>query len=132
MIVGLGIDLVEIDRIRSIYRRHPERFVRRILTEAEQKYVLRFRDPSERLAGRWAAKEAALKALGTGLAKGLGWRDVEVLRNEDGKPRLVFHGKAAEFARDLRADVFHVTITHSQGSAMAQVILERRDPEGQA
>jgi holo-[acyl-carrier protein] synthase len=125
MIVGLGIDLVEIPRIQSIYARHKDRFAKRILTNAEAAYVFQHRDPSARLAGRWAAKEAALKALGTGLAEGIRWRDVEILPDERGKPGLFLHGKARERAAELNATVFHVTITHSDGLAMAQVILER-------
>lgn len=125
MIVGLGIDLVEIPRIKSIYERHGDRFVKRILTAAEQAYVLRHKDPGARLAGRWAAKEAALKALGTGLAEGIRWRDVEILPDERGKPTLILHARARERAAGIGASIFHVTITHSDGLAMSQVILER-------
>ncbi len=125
MIVGLGIDLIEIERIRAVYGRHKARFADRILTAAEQAYVLQHADPSARLAGRWAVKEAALKALGTGLAHGIRWRDVEVLPDENGRPMLTLHGKALERAVALQADRFHATITHSDGMAMAQVILER-------
>jgi len=127
MIVGVGIDLVEIARIRNVYQRHPQRFVERILTPKEREYVLRHADPSARLAGRWAVKEAALKALGTGLARGIRWQDVEVLPDELGKPVLTLHGKARERAAELGATLFHATITHSQDLAMAQVILERGD-----
>lgn len=124
MIVGIGIDLIEIERIQAVYQRHRERFVNRILTPSERAYVLRYADPTQRLAGRWAAKEAALKALGTGLAQGIGWRDVEILPDEHGKPLLTLRGKALERASELGARVFHVTITHSNLLAMAQVILE--------
>jgi holo-[acyl-carrier protein] synthase len=125
MIVGLGIDLIEIDRIRSVYARHQQRFLNRILTPAEKEYVTQHADPSARLSGRWAAKEAGLKSLGTGLADGIGWRDIEILPDERGKPILHLHGKAAERAQLLEANVSHVTITHSNGLAMAQVILEK-------
>ena len=125
MIVGLGVDLVEIERIRSIYVRHAERFLQRILTGAEREYVLAHANPCPRLAGRWAAKEAAVKALGTGVADGIRWVDLEVLPNAFGKPVLTFHGKALERAKLLEADTFHVTITHSDSMALAQVILER-------
>ena len=124
MIVGVGIDLIEIARIRSAYLRHADRFVKRILTPAEEAYVLNYKDPAARLAGRWAAKEAALKALGTGLATGIRWRDVEVLPDESGKPVLTLHGQARERAALLQSNLFHITITHSEGLAMAQVILE--------
>ena len=125
MIVGIGIDLVEVSRIRSVYERHRERFVNRILTPAERAYVLRHRDPSERLAGRWAAKEAALKALGTGLSAGIRWQDAEILPDDRGKPILQFHGNAATLAAQLGANVLHVTITHGGDIAFAQVILEK-------
>ena len=125
MIVGLGIDLVEIDRIRRIHKEHPQRFSNRILTEAERAYVFRHRDPSERLAGRWAAKEAAFKALGTGLSQGLSWQNIEVLPNEWGKPIITFTGKAHEIVEQLGANNLLITITHTQQQAMAQVILER-------
>jgi len=125
MIVGLGLDSIDVTRIREIYAGHPQRFVQRILTDAEQLYVLRHRDPTERLAGRWAAKEAALKALGTGWAQGLRWRDVEILPDELGKPILHLHGKARERAVELGVTHSHVTITHTQSVAVAQVILEK-------
>ncbi|HYG73688.1 MAG TPA: holo-ACP synthase [Planctomycetota bacterium] len=125
MIIGIGIDLVEIERIKAIYQRHGPRFLNRILTPAEQSYVLQHKDPSGRLSGRWAAKEAGLKALGTGLAEGILWREVEVLPDERGKPTLTLHGKAAARAAELGGNRLHVTITHCDTLAMAQVILER-------
>jgi len=125
VIVGTGIDLIEMERIRAIQQRHPERFIDRILTVAEKNYVLQYKDPTQRLAGRFAAKEAALKALGTGVDDGIGWKDVEILPDERGKPLLSFHGKAALRAQSLGATVYHVTITHSDTMAMAQVLLEK-------
>jgi holo-[acyl-carrier protein] synthase len=124
MIVGIGIDIIEIQRIRDVHARHQDRFTNRILTNAEKDYVLKHADPSARLAGRWAAKEAALKALGTGLAEGISWREVEILPDTRGKPTLILHGKALQRAKEMEAAVFHVTITHSNEMAMAQVILE--------
>src|SRR5438105_4597971 len=96
MIVGLGVDLIEVDRIEAVYARHGERFLRRILTEKEYVYVMRHADPSQRLSGRWAAKEAAFKALGTGVADGIGWKDAEILPDPRGKPVLLFFGRALE------------------------------------
>jgi len=124
MIVGIGIDLIEPERIQAIYARHQQRFLQRILTETERAYVLRHAEPSQRIAGRWAAKEAAFKALGTGLASGIGWKDAEIINESSGKPTLIFHGKASERAAELGATLFHITITHSNSLAMAQVILE--------
>ena len=125
MIVGIGIDLIEIERIQGVYARHHDRFLNRILTDAERAYVLRYKDPAQRLAGRWAAKEAAFKALGTGVAHGICWREAEILPDEQGKPCLTFSGKAFLRARELGSVRAHVTITHSNLLAMAQVILER-------
>src|SRR5262245_177387 len=124
MIIGIGIDIIEIERIAEVYVRHRERFTQRILTDAERAYVLRHADPRHRLAGRWAAKEAALKALGTWLGNGIGWKDCEILPDELGKPRLTFHGGAMARSKELGATRWHVTITHSDTVAMAQVILE--------
>ena len=125
MILGIGIDLIEVERIQAVYARHCERFVNRILTGSERAYVMRHADPSQRLAGRWAAKEAAFKALGTGVAEGIGWKDAEILPDHRGKPILVFHGKARERALAMGASIFHISITHSNTLAMAQVILEK-------
>ena len=125
MIVGVGMDIIEIARIRSVYARHGERFTKRVLTAAEQAYVSQFADPTSSLAGRWAAKEAALKALGTGLAAGIGWHDVEILPDQRGKPILTLHRQARERAAELTAGRSHVTITHSDLFAVAQVILEQ-------
>jgi holo-[acyl-carrier protein] synthase len=126
MIVGLGADVVEIERIGAVYRRHGERFLRRILTEAEREYVTKYRDPTERLAGRWAAKEAAMKALGCAIGQGVGWRDIEVVPDALGKPLLRLYGGALKKAGELGVDALHVTISHSRELAIAQVILEKR------
>jgi len=125
MIVGIGLDIIEVDRIRDVHLRHKERFTKRVLTPAEEAYVLRYKDPAERLAGRWAAKEAAFKALGTGLAVGMRWHDVEVVRAPSGKPDLQFSGVALKRLNELGATHHHLTITHGNNLAVAQVILER-------
>jgi holo-[acyl-carrier protein] synthase len=125
MIVGIGLDIIEVDRIRDVYLRHKERFTKRVLTESELAYVMKYKDPAERLAGRWAAKEAAFKALGTGLAEGMRWRDVEVVRAPSGKPDIRFHGEALNRFRELGATLCHLTITHGDHMAVAQVILEK-------
>lgn len=125
MIVGIGLDIIEVDRIRTIHLRHPERFTKRVLTADEEAYVMSYKDPAERLAGRWAAKEAALKALGTGLVDGIRFQDVEVVRMDSGKPELQFHGKALERLNELGANRVFLTISHSEHLAVAQVILEQ-------
>lgn len=123
MIVGLGTDLVGIERIRGVHARQGRRFLDRVYTAAEQAYCLAAQDPSERLAARWAAKEAAMKALGTGWAKGIDFRQIEVVSGE-GPPRLALSGEAAAAAGRLGAERFHLSISHSDGMAVATVIAE--------
>ncbi len=124
MIVGTGIDLADVDRVRALIERHGGRFLARVLTEAERAYCERYRDPAPQVAARFAAKEAALKALGTGLDHGLSWQDVEVERAESGAPSLLLHGRAAEFARERGAERTHLSLSHDRGAAIAVVILE--------
>lgn len=124
MIVGIGIDIVETARIRDMFQRHGRRMLNRILTEAEQKYVLSHADPTQRIAGRWVAKEAALKALGTGLSQGIRWKDLEILPDTNGKPILTFAGEAKKISDRLKTSVIHISITHVESMAMGQVILE--------
>src|SRR4051794_8916396 len=121
-IIGLGFDATDIPRVRDVFARHGERFLRRVFTDEEIAYCTRRRNPVPHLAGRFAAKEAAMKALGTGHSRGVLWRDIEVVRLS-GPPQLRLHGGAA-----ARADRMHVrssllTITHSEALAMAQVLL---------
>ncbi len=125
MIVGLGIDFVDLARVRRVVERHGERFFERILTEREQAYCRRFRDPVPHAAARFAAKEAVLKALGTGLAKGIRWLDVEVVRDEEGAPSVELAGRAAEIARARSAERVQLSISHDHGAAIAIAILER-------
>lgn len=124
MIVGIGIDVAEIARIAAVLDRHGERFLRRVLTEGERAYCLRHRAPAAHVAGRFAAKEAALKALGTGLSSGIGWRDVEVVRRPGGAPALALHGRAGEIAKGRGVRRTHLSLTHDRGIAAAVVILE--------
>lgn len=123
MIVGLGIDVCEIARLRRAMARHGPRFIARVLTVEERAYCEKHRDPATPFAGRFAVKEAAVKALGN--PKGLGWHDMEVIRSEDGAPSLVLHGLGAETAAKLGVTRKHVSITHDGGVAAAVVILER-------
>jgi holo-[acyl-carrier protein] synthase len=121
-IVGLGIDATDIPRLRETYQKYGDRFLRRVFTDAEIAYCLRRRDPVPHLAGRFAAKEAGMKAIGTGQSQGVLWRDVEVLRR-GGPPRLVFHGAAAGHAERLGVKRTLLSITHSQALAFAEVLL---------
>jgi holo-[acyl-carrier protein] synthase len=124
MIVGIGIDLIELDRIAGVYERQGVRFLHRIFTESERDYFARWRDPIPRIAGRFAAKEAVMKALGTGWSDGVRWRDIEVIRRRGGKPEVHLHGRAREIFESLGAEFIHCTITHSRDYAMAVVIFE--------
>lgn len=124
MIVGLGIDLVETERVARLLARHGERFERRVFTEAELAECRRRADRAHSLAARFAAKEACLKALGTGWARGLGFTDVEVICTIGGAPTLHLGGRAAERARDLHVETLHVSLTHQPRTAAAVVVLE--------
>ena len=124
MILGIGSDLAEVSRIRASRERFGERFLHRIYTGAEIKYALSKANADERLAGRFAAKEAGMKALGTGLSGGITWKDFAVGREPSGKPTLALSGKAAEIAQQKGIRQIHLTITHTAEMAMAVVIME--------
>ena len=124
VIVGLGVDITEVPRIAASIARFGDRFLHRIFTDAEIRYCESKPNRIERFAARFAAKEAALKAIGTGWRRGVAWRDVEVTREPSGKPTMTFHAKAAEFAANLGVKRAHVSLTHTEQTAMAQVILE--------
>jgi holo-[acyl-carrier protein] synthase len=124
MIVGLGVDISEVDRIREAIERHDNRFLQRIFTPAEIAYCNRHRDRAERFAGRFAAKEAAMKALGTGWSQGVRWVDIEVIRAASGKPSLALHGVARKIGDRLGMRHVSLSITHSGNTAFAQVIFE--------
>ena len=121
-IIGLGFDATDIPRIRQTFERFGERFLQRVFTEGEIAYCMRRRDPVPSLAGRFAAKEACMKALGTGHSRGVLWKDIEVYRS-GGPPQLRLHGGASRRAAQMRAGKALLTITHSESLAMAQVIL---------
>jgi holo-[acyl-carrier protein] synthase len=122
MIVGLGLDVVELERIRGAWERFGHRFAARVLTPAELEALPRH--PVSFLAARFAAKEAASKALGTGIARGVGWHDMEVRRQDSGKPELLLHGAARRTAHALGATRAHVSLTHGRDVAAAVVVLE--------
>lgn len=124
MIVGTGIDIAEVPRIAASIARFGDRFLRRIFTEGEIRYCDAKANRVERYAARFAAKEAAMKAIGTGWNHGVTWRDVEVSRLPGGRPTINFHGKAAEFAAKLGAKHVALSLTHTAEHAIAQVILE--------
>lgn len=124
-IVGLGIDLAPVDRIARMRVRHGDRFLDRIFTPEEQAYALgRPRRLDEHLAARFAAKEAVLKALGTGLTEGIRWTDIAVARSSSGEPQIVLAGAAAGVAERLGARRWHLSLSHAGGMAAASVVAE--------
>ena len=125
MIVGLGIDVIEVARLAEALERHGDRFEQRVFTEAESAFCRARGDRVLALAARFAAKEACLKALGTGWAEGVGFRDVEIVRKDRQSPRLVLHGEAARRAGAQGVTRTHVSLTHQPGVAAAVVVLER-------
>ncbi len=125
MIVGLGIDIAEVDRIERAIGRYGQRFLQRVFTPAEIDYCQSKANVFERFAGRFAAKEAAMKAIGTGWKRGVRWRDFEVVREPSGRPVIRISGVAAGFAERLGMKRALVSITHTAAQAIAQVILEQ-------
>lgn len=125
MIIGVGVDAVDMQRIDRLVQAYGERFLRRVYTEKEIEYAfLSTAKLHERLAGRFAVKEAVLKVLGTGKSGGILWKDVETLRGPGGKPRVMLHGKAKEYADNLGISAVHVSISHDGKMALGFVIAE--------
>jgi holo-[acyl-carrier protein] synthase len=124
LIVGLGLDIAEIDRIEAAITRHGAAFLERLFTPEEVAYCESHKNRYERYAARFAVKEAAMKALGTGWRHGVRWRDIEVTRERSGRPGLRLEGVAREFADRLGVKHISVSITHSGNLALAQVIFE--------
>ena len=122
MIVGLGMDVAELDRIGKVFENHGERFLAKILTDGERSAMPRLAVPY--LAARFAAKEAAVKALGTGFRDGISYKDIDVTADARGKPLLRLTGKAGERAKELGVTHVHVSLTHGRDVAAAVVVLE--------
>ena len=131
---GIGIDLVEIPRLRRVVERWQERFLHRVFTEEELAYCMSRRDPIPHLAARFAAKEAALKALGTGLRMGMRWRELEVRRERGRAPRLHLSGTSRKIGLAKGAETLLLSLTHDGDYAMAQAILveEKDTPSARA
>ncbi|UCD30281.1 MAG: holo-ACP synthase [Planctomycetota bacterium] len=121
-IVATGIDLIECKRIRDIWQRHGDRLTDRLLTEAEFQYVRRHKDPVPRLAGRFAAKEAVLKVLGTGWRGKIAWRDVEILNAGNGRPHVKLTGECKRIADQMGITDIFISITHTENYAVANAI----------
>lgn len=124
MIIGNGTDIIEKERIDDVLGRHPERFVEKFLTEAEQKIASSRADSTSFIAGRWASKEAVAKALGTGFGEQCRWLDIEVLNDDLGKPVVTVKDKTRETTESLGIRQFHLSISHERHMACAFVIAE--------
>ncbi|MDX2175463.1 MAG: holo-ACP synthase [Candidatus Sumerlaeia bacterium] len=128
MVVGVGVDLIEAERITEALGRHPERMKARLFTDGEQAYCEGRHTPALHYAARFAAKEAFSKAVGTGFTGNLKWREIEIENLPGGEPVLRLHGVAAELAARRGADRCHVSLSHSRGMAVAVVLLEGPGP----
>ena len=124
MILGVGLDLVEVGRIRDSLERLGERFARRILCPAEYEYCFSHTDPSTHVAARFAAKEAVSKAFGTGIGTELGWLDIEVIRLESGSTQVRLQGAGTQLMERRSAKIIHLNLTHTAQYASAVAILE--------
>jgi holo-[acyl-carrier protein] synthase len=123
MILGIGIDIVDVSRIASLRMKYADRFLARIFTCGEADYCESKHTPSQHLAARFAAKEAAMKALGTGFARGIKFTDIEVCKDQ-GSPRILFHNRALELSEELGVSRMHLSISHDRLYATALIILE--------
>ncbi len=121
-LVSHGIDLVECERIAHVWRQHPDRFLDRILTPAEQAYCTRMKNPVPHIAGRFAAKEAILKVIGTGWRGQIAWTDIEIVNNDAGQPLVLLSGHTREVANRLGIRRILLSITHTQTHAMASAV----------
>src|ERR1022692_1926253 len=124
MILGTGIDIIEVARIAASFEKFGERFVNRILLPDETAYCLSHKNPAPFLAARFAAKEAISKAFGTGIGAQLGWQDIEIRRKESGEPFVVLHGKGAELFAARGAKKLHASLSHTENYAAVTAILE--------
>ena len=125
MVLGTGIDIIEVPRIRGAHERFGARFLQRILHPAEIAYCLNHRDPAPFLAARFAAKEAISKAFGTGIGRHLAWHDMEVRRKQSGEPFVVLHGAGQQLLEARSARIIHLSLSHTVSYAAAVAVLER-------
>ncbi len=128
MILGIGIDVIEVSRIKASYEKFGSRFLNRILHPGEVEYCLSHKEPGPFLAARFAAKEAISKAFGTGIGAQLGWKDMEVARKPSGEPYAILHGNGKELLAARQARVLLISLTHTQEHAAAVAILEGDAP----
>ena len=125
MILGIGTDIVEVERIRGVHEKFGERFLARILRPAELAYCATYQHPAPHWAARFAAKEAISKAFGTGIGTELGWLDMEVLRHASGQPYAVLLGKGAALMRERGVSALHLTLSHTANHVVAVSVIER-------
>jgi holo-[acyl-carrier protein] synthase len=123
-VIGIGVDLVECERIQHSLDRFGDRFLRRVFTNGEIEYSTTMKFPARHLAARFAAKEAVSKAFGTGIGKSMGWRDIDVRKKESGEPYLVLSGGAEELAKARGVTNSLITLSHTDHHAMAMIVLE--------
>ncbi|MGB7767599.1 MAG: holo-ACP synthase [Verrucomicrobiia bacterium] len=124
MILGTGIDIIEVARVQASHERFGERFLKRLLHPDEIAYCLSHKHPAPFIAARFAAKEAISKAFGTGIGAALGWQDMEIRRQESGEPLVVLHGKGEQLFAGCRAKQLLISLSHTQTYAAATAILE--------
>lgn len=124
MIFGIGVDVVQISRIDSLLNRWGGRFLQRVFTKKEIQYCLLRKDPSPHLAVRFGAKEAFLKALGVGYSEGVRWKDIEVIRNSSGSPRIQLHNHTRTLCQRHGINKIHLSMSHNGAYGFVQVILE--------
>ena len=124
MIVGIGTDIIRIERMTALFERHGKTFVKRIFTEDERNEATTRKNPIEYYAGRWAAKEAVSKALQCGIGKNCSWQDINIINTPQGNPQMSLSGSAAAKAAEINAVNVHVSISHERKYACAMVILE--------
>ena len=124
MILGTGIDIIEVARIRSSIERFGERFLRRILRPDEISYCFLYKSPARHVAARFAAKEAVSKAFGTGIGRHLGWQDLEIRREESGKPFVVLHDAGLKLLSERGGKLIQVSLSHTENYAAAVAVLE--------
>lgn len=124
MILGVGIDIIEVQRVEAAYQKFGDRFLRRFLRPPELEYCLSFKASGPHLAARFAAKEAISKAFGTGIGRHLGWQDMEICRKKSGEPYVVLHGKGETLLQARGGRLVHVSLSHTATQATAVAILE--------
>ena len=128
MILGVGVDIIEVERIRGVHERFGERFLARILCPKETEYCLSHAHPAPHLAARFAAKEAVSKAFGTGIGAEVGWLDIEVVHHESGQPYVILHGAGGRLLSTRGGTVIHLSLSHTQTYACAVALIEGASP----